>query len=82
MSDKDGTEMKKKSRGLEMSCLKSGDLGKTEGFFLEESEIDVSTQSVCNLLKFAFCMLQSLTGIIANSSLYSNLLKNEVHIIE
>lgn len=43
MSDKDGTEMKTKSSGLEMSCLKSGDLGETE-FFSEESEIDVSTQ--------------------------------------
>lgn len=51
--------MKKKSSGLEMSCHKSGELGEME-VFLEESEIDVSTQSVCNLLKCAFCTLQPL----------------------
>lgn len=45
MSHQIGTKMKKKSSGLEMSCLKGSELRESLFFFfLAENEIHISTQ--------------------------------------
>lgn len=86
VSHQTGTKMKKKSSGLEMSCLKGSELRESLFFFFSR-KWNTHFYSIHDAVKFTFVHAPSssfsLTGITANSSsLYSNLIKNKVHIIE